>query len=309
MANNIIDISLLNPIRFVNLGGAFKHFDDDWFSNMIRGFEDPVTYGQKWQTDDTIKLQFYANFTPISVAVLDCSGNTLSTYNATLKATDLQNPDFKVYENSISLAGLSAGTYYLLLTAGTFANETQMISEPMQIAENWEDTILFTYSNSQNTQGVYFETGIVFTFRAEAIISDFLPGFKDTLYQDQILDNVLLDSIPYREFKLLVGGIRGIPDWVVDKVNRILSCDKWQADGKEFVKKDGTQWTPIRLDRYPMSGWSIDILEADVTSSKRGSNTGNPVQQIAVVYDIETKLFGTFNDLADNNTVQITEIE
>lgn len=308
MANNIIDISLLNPIRFVDLGGNFKGFDNDWFQSQIRDFEDKVYYAQKWQKDDVIKLQFYSNFTPISVEVLTCSGRTVNTYAAVQKPSQLTDPDFKPYEVSIPLAAYETGEYYLLLSAGTSSNKTQLISEPIYVDEIIDNSILFSYKNTLNSQGIIFETGIEFTFRCEAILSQYEPGFKDTLYQDQILDNVLLSSIPFRKFKLLLGGISGVPDWIVDKVNRALSCDTWSADGKGFVKQDGTQWTPVRLENYPMNGWGIDVLEAKNLSSKRGSNTGNPTQQIALVYNVETDLFGTFNDLPSNNTVQITEI-
>lgn len=308
MANNIIDISLLNPVRFVNLGGPFKGFDDDWFTNLIFDFQDPAKYCQKWQKSDVIRLQFYSNFTPISIAVLNCSGNTVNTYNASLKITSLLDPNFKVYEVLIDLSGFETGTYYLLLSAGTQTNQSQLISEPFYVDDVIDDSILFTYQNSDNSQGIIFETGIDFQFRAEGIISEFQPGFKDVIYQDQILDNVILSSIPFRQFKLFLGGQYGIPDWVVDKVNRILSCDDWQADGKSFVKKDGTQWTPQRVDNYPMAGWSIDILEGSNLSSKRGSNNGDPTQQISVIYNIETDLFGTMNDTPSNDTVQITEI-
>jgi hypothetical protein len=243
------------------------------------------------------------------VAILTCSGTTVSTFNAQAKVTSLVDPDFKPYEVLIPLNALPEGRYYLLLTVGTSSNETQLISEPMQVSESLDNTILFTYFNTINSQGIIWDTGVQFTFRAEAVIREFLPAFKDTIYQDQILDNVLLSSIPYRQFKLQLGGQYGVPDWVVDKVNRILSCDTWNADGKSFVKKDGTQWTPVELDSYPMRGWGIDILEGDNLSSKRGTNGGDARQQIAVVYDIETKLFGSFNGNPDNNTVQITEIK
>lgn len=308
MANNIIDISLLNPIRFVNLGGVFKGFDNDWFTNLTPDFQDQVNYFQKWQTDDIIKLQFRSNFTPINIAVIDCSGVTISTHAATKKVTNLVDDALDTYETSIPLAGLE-GVYYLLLTAGTSTNQSQLISEPLYIAETIEHSILLTYFNTENVQDVIFDTGIEFTFRVEGFVTALTPGFKDTLYQDQVLDNVLLNSIPFRQFKFMIGGEYGVPDWIIDKVNRILSCDTWDADGSEFVKKDGTQWTAVTLDNYPMSGWSIDVLEAKTLSSKRATNTGDPTQEIAIVYNIETKLFGTFNDLPDNNIAQITEID
>ncbi|TAN17240.1 MAG: hypothetical protein EPN37_07240 [Chitinophagaceae bacterium] len=308
MANNIIDIPLLNPIRFVDIGGPFKGFDDDWFSNRIFDFQDAVNYYQKWQKSDTIKLQFYSNFTPVSVALLNCSGATLNIYQATVKSSQWLDPNFNPYEVNISLASLQTGLYYLLLTAGTSTNQTQLISEPFWVDDVIDNSILFDYKNSENAQGVIFDTGIEFTMRAEGIVSKLTPSFKDTIYQDQILDNVILSSIPFRQFKLMIGGQYGVPDWLIDKVNRILSCDTWLADGKSFVKKDGTQWTETAIENYPMSGWNIDILEASNLSSKRGSNTGDPTQQVAVVYNIETDLFGTFNNAPWNETVQITQI-
>jgi hypothetical protein len=199
--------------------------------------------------------------------------------------------------------------YYLILTAGTSNNQTQMISEPMWVDEAIDNSILFQYSNSFNDQDIIFETGIEFTFRVEGIDTDLLPGSKDTLFQDQRLNNVMLSSIPFREFKLKIGGQDGVADWVIDKVNRILSCDTWSANGSAFVKKDGSAWSPVSLDNYPLRGWSIDILEAETRSSKRGSNTGDPTQEIAVVYNIESNLFGDFSSDVSGNIIQITEID
>lgn len=304
MPTNIVDISYLNPVKLVSVDNKNESFSGDFYYDKIFNFEDKKRYCQKWQSNDVIKLQFYSNLSPINIHIIGEDGVPANSYVATLKPTNLEDTDFNIYEASIALTGLDGG-YYMTCVVGTGFAKINLRSEPFFVGETIENSLLFKYDNSYNDQGIIFDTGIAFTFRAEAVVSEFIPGAKDTIYQDQILNNVVLSSIPFRKFKLFVGGPTGVPDYVVDKVNRILSCDNWSADGVNYVKSDDADWEANRLGLYPMAGWSISILEASNLSSQRGSNDGNQLQRITVTYNIETDLFGEFGG---NDSVRITEI-
>jgi hypothetical protein len=315
MPTNIVDIPFLNPLRFVPVGSTAKNFDSDWYFNQIKSFEQQIQYYQKWVYGDVIYLQVLSNFAPVVIELLDCSGNSLNTFSFTVKSTSLVNPGYTVYECSIPVPTIDEGVYYFLLKVGSYSSVPeestleQFISEPQYFSADAENTILFQYKNSYNRFDVIFETGINFGFRCDAVIGAIDPQSKDTVWEDQPLNLRTITSTPYRHFKLTIGNSYGVPDWVVDKVNRLFSCDTVLIDGRQYTKAEGAKWEVNQAELYPMRGWKIDIRETNNRYSLRGQNNNSPAEQFAVVYNIESKAFGTFNGNASNNIIQVTEVE
>lgn len=315
MAKNIIDIPLLNPVRFVPLGSTAINFDSDWYYNQIRSFETRIPYYQKWVFGDIVKLQVLSNFAPVTIDLIDCTGKSLNTYSFSDKPTTLINPGYTVYECTFSVPTVDEGVYYFLLNAGVASpvpgesTLERFISEPQLFSVNKENTILFEYKHHYNKFDVVFQTGILFGFRIEAIVGALDPQSKDTVWEDQPLNLRTIDSIPYRHFKLTIGDAYGVPDWVVDRMNRIMSCSTVLFDGRQYTKADGAKWESNQADFYPMRGWKIDVRETNNRYSLRAENNNSPAEQFAVVYNIETKAFGTFNGNPSNNIIQVTEVE
>jgi len=315
MPTNIVDIPFLNPIRFVPVGATAKNFDSDWFFNQIKSFEQQINYYQKWQHGDVIYLQVLSNFSPVAIDLLDCAGNSLNTFAFTAKSVSLVNPGYQVYECSIPVPTFDEGVYYWLLNVGIYSpvpeesTLEQFVSEPQYISETIENTIFFEYTNSYNKFDVVFETKINFGFRCDAVIGAIDPQSKDTVWEDQPLNLRTINSIPYRQFKLIIGDGYGVPDWVVDKINRVFACDTVMLDGRQYTKAEGAKWEKNEADLYPMRGWKIDIRETNNRYSLRGQNNNSPAEQFAVIYNIESKAFGTFNGNASNNIIQVTEVE
>lgn len=311
MANEIL-ISFLNPVRFYEVDPAWpaqyltKHFDDFWQKEQLKNFETPVEYKQKWQTNDSFQLQYESNFALINLKVIDCEQNTIIDQNAVQIRANKYLPGYFVYENTVSWASVPAGTYYLLLTLG---GTTQMISEPMEIATEWPNTILYEYFNSTFHGDIIFETGIILKFRCESFITRLEPGNERTAYRDQKMNPTILKSVPWRGWKLQIGYPTGVPDWVIDLQNWIWSCDNVACDGKSFAVKDGGKFEETEFDKvYPFRSWSLDIQEGVNRYSKIVNPEVDPNKRLLVAGLMDSTLFGDTSENAGSNLVPIENI-
>lgn len=312
MANQIY-IPLLNPTRFYEVDPdnptqyLTKHFDDAWAKDQLKSFETPVYYKQKWQTNDSFPLQFESNFAMINIKLIDCEQNTIIDQNATQIRANKFLPGYYIYENTISFESVSPGTYYILLTLG---GTTQLISEPIEVAEEWPNTILFEYSNSIFHGDIVFETGIVLKYRCEAAIRRLEPGNERTAYRDQKMNPSVLKSVPYRGWRLEIGYPSGVPDWVIDLMNWIWSCDNVLCDGKPFAVADGAGFEETEYDTvYPFRSWTLKIQEGVNRYSKIVIPAADTNKRLVVGGMIDSTLFGDISENAGSNLVPINDIE
>jgi hypothetical protein len=313
MANQIY-IPFLCPIRFVELDPVqlpqylTKHFDDYWFKEQLQPYETVVDFKQKYQTNDTIYLQFEANFAAIQMQVIDCEQNVLLTQSATQVRENKYLPGYYVYELTLSLATFPEGTIYLKPNLGL--GSKFMISEPIEIAETWPNTILFQYSNSKYHGDVIFETGIVFGFRCEAVIEEYEPGAERTSYRDQKLNPTTLKVRPFDSFTLVAGHRTGIPAWVAKKMNWIWSCDNVLLDGKSFAVLDDGKLEDEEIHKqYPLKHWALKIQEGVNRASKIVGVDVNPNKKLMIVYQIDGTVFGDLSAQAGSNLVPILSSE
>lgn len=308
---NTIYIPYSNPVPFYQVGVPsvagknFIHLDEDWFSSQILDWEQKISYFQPWQQTDVVRLQVKANFDPIRLDLIDCMGAVVKTDDFVMKPTAIFGQPWKVYEVEMQLADVEEGIYYFLISAGFGEDVLQFLSEPIDIKLKHPDTLLYSYKNSRNNLDVVYGAGIQFGFRCETIIGDYQPGVKSSVYEDQVLNLVELSAYPYDQFKLKVGGSYGVPNWVAKKVNMIFCNDFVLLDGRQYVASEGTKLEPNRADRYPMTGWTMDIRPASNRFS--GIYDATFDDETAITYNIEAGIFGTMNDLPTNNQIVIIE--
>lgn len=311
MANEIF-IPFANGARFYEVDPAWptqyltKHFDDFWYKEQLKSFETVVDYKQKWQTNDSFPLQYESNFASINLKVIDCEQNVLIDQNAVQVKINKYLPGYFVYENTVSWASIPVGTYYLLLTLG---GTTQMISEPIHLAEEWPNTILYEYYNSTFHGDVLFETGIILKFRCESFITRLDPGNERTAYRDQKMNPTVLKSVPYRGWKLIIGYPTGVPDWVIDLMNWIWSCDNVTCDGKSFAVAENGQFEETEYDKaYPLRSWTLNIQEGINRYSKIVNPEVDPNKKLIVIGMIDSTLFGDTSENAGSNLVPIENV-
>lgn len=308
---NILYIPFCNPVPFYQVdvpqvaGKNFIHLDEDWFSKQIQSWEQSIPYFQKWQLTDHVDLQIQSDMGPIRLDLIDCSQLVAKTVNFETKPTIITGQPWQVLEASMQLADVDPGYYWFLITAGFGDNILQFISEPLDVANNHAGTTLFKYKNTRNSLDMVWATGINPSFRCEANIGEYAPGSKTTVYEDQVLNLVELSAFPYDQFKLQIGGSYGVPNWVAKRLNMIFCNDTVLIDGRQYVKADGAKLEPNRIERYPMSGWTMDIRPASNRFS--GIYDATFDDETAITYNIEAGIFGTMNDLPTNNQIVIIE--
>jgi hypothetical protein len=307
---NIIYLPFLNPVRFVELDPVelpqylTKHFDDYWASEQLQSFETVVNFTQKYQTSDTIYLQFESNFASIQLSVIDCDQTVLLTQAATQVRANKHLAGYYVYELTLSLAAFSAGTIWLKLSLGL--GSKLMISEPIELAESWPNTILFQYNNSKYHGDVIFETGIVFGFRCEAVIRRLDPANERTAYRDQKLNPTTLKVRPFRGFELAIGHLSSVPDWVIDKMNWIWSCDSVQCDGKSFAVLDESKFEDKEIHpQYPFRQWALNIQEGINRASKIVGVDVDSNKKLLITAVADGTIFGDLSEQAGSNLVPI----
>jgi hypothetical protein len=313
MATNQFFIAAVNPVKFywtdrpVDPAKNFFLLGEDWFSKQIPEWYQKIPYLQKWQQTDTINLQVKSNFDPIAWQVRKCDGKTI-VKNADFekKYTAVIGQPYNYYEANIQLADIEEGEYEIVIIVGSGDNTMTWVSEPQSIALKHSDTLIFNYKSTFNDQDVIFDTGIEFFFRCEGFINTYDPQNNAKTFDDQYLNMVPLSATASDNFKLNIGGSYGVPNWVAKLINTFYCCNYVLTEGLQFVRPSGTKMEATRAERYPMTGWLMDIVPASNYGSDFADSSFN--NKVAVTYNIDASLFGTTNDDPANNTIRITQI-
>lgn len=293
--------SALNPVRFVwenrSKAAAYNDFDfDDQFqAEQLYPFEEQVFYASKWQTTDAIRLQIIADFTNISVALVDDDGNgdAVVELNMAPKQQDLLNPGFRIYEVDISLASVTPGCYRLRMKLGAGEDADTVRSEPLDIREKHEGTVYLQYWNTKRKLNMIFEKGFRPAIRLEARFGKLKVSSNDQVYEDQPRNQTLIDSKPARIFPLYIGNEFGIPDWMLDKLNLIFGVHNVQINGKFFVKASaGQEFEERTIDGYPLRGFVFELREAINRSTLVIDTVQTSEQKLTVVTTIKPDYFG-----------------
>jgi hypothetical protein len=304
----------LCPVQFVPLGSTlpaqyhFKHMDVWWHSEQIQHYVQQNKYAAKWQTNDSIKLQCQTNgLGPVQVDLLDCSGKVLNTYSLDTVSDAAVISPMVLFEGNIPLSDLPEGYYYLLITAGTGETIAQVISEPLHVRDDHEETLLFEYTHSKNKQACIFTTGYNPSMRVEGWLDDFNPDASFATYVNQPADIELQNGIPYRTHKLNIGNKTGLPDWVADKVNRVMLLNQVSIDGEYFSRNSDAKMEKITSPGTPLKFWNLQIRPGKNRDGISVGTDGQLDDQLTVVYNINTKAFG--DGAGSDNIVQVEKVD
>lgn len=217
-------------------------------------------YFQKFNSSDTTTVQIITDSENFTVKLKNFETNeTEKTFSTVETGQEIIDENFKIYNVDINFASISEPYHYIEIEW----EDGAIFSEPIHISEKHDNTILFEYKNSENKFSVIFSNDFVFKFRVEGTLQDFTPSSDDEIYNDQRHSPTLLFSQPFRKFNLYIGGAGGVPDWVSDKVNRIMSCDMVAIDGYFFNKEEGSTWEINRQEEYPFSGMTLSVIPND----------------------------------------------
>jgi hypothetical protein len=267
-------------------------------------------YRQPWITSDVIVNQFINNQGAVNIKVIDCKQNLLFATPMQQKQQNQYEPEYFIYESSQALNALPDGIYYLLAEIGSGPN-TRLISEPIEVSGQSENTLLLQYKHRKYRGGVVFETGIEFSLRVHGFLRLQPPASKDTLYEDQVLDMVMVQSKPYRIWELVMFGPEGgLPDWMIDKLNWVLGCSDLRIDGKYYTKQEGAKIEEGEtLQNGLLKSYRIEMREAINRNSKVFSGTENTNEALHILLNVSSKGFGDTTTGDSSNIFQVTDVE
>lgn len=312
--SNTLYIPESNPLHFVpvtpNISPAYntKFYDDYLFADTIRDFEEQEPFYQPWQKNDTIFLQFQANFSPIQLDVQDCNLNTLLSLTCTQVRANKYLPGWFVYQAALSLSSLPDQKVRVLLTPGEDPTAAQK-SEWIELSTIIVNTVFCEYFNSRFHGDVVYETGIKFGLRIPGFLNKTAPGSEDQLYKDQVLNQTLLSGKPFKNWKLFVGDGSGVPEWMIEKVNVAFCCNNVKIDGRLFAKLDGTKWTEFTEDKKRLTGYSIELLPGLNRSSKIVNTSVDPNIKMIIQYNLDAGIWGDTSANAGENTTAMLSYE
>lgn len=309
---NFTKIPFLNPIKFVpSVTTPGKNFDDDWAYNQIKLWEKRVCWKQKWQYGDETPLIMISTVLPDKLKLYDKNSAIIKDFEwVPILAGGSAGMVYKTTVNIDSFGGgpttTPTGVYWLYQNVEYGSYHKEFISEPIELRAVHKNTSIVRYKNSENTQDVPFgASDIEFVSRLECQLSEFLPDSDMSDYIDQLHNAQILDGIPFRTWKLLVGNAPGVTDYTVDLMNRIFTLDSVRLNDKLITKVSGAKWEPQRTKGYPLAGWAIEVTETINLSSLELNDLDPVIPGVVVVYDIDEDLFGE----TSGNNVRVIDTE
>lgn len=288
---NLIEIPLISPLRpILQTGkvaadsGTVKYyaynpsyntisFDNGGYIERLQDYEDKNGYLQPFQQGDTIRLMFYstdtttANFT---LQLLDKYGRLVSKTITITQETGTYN-GFKLYTATIYLTDiLIEGIYFFRLRYNHGSTTySYILFEPVEIKQLHRNTMRIEYYNSYNDQDiVYPSSSFIFQLRVKAAITEVSTESKFNVYDDQPMNLQMIAGIPYRIYEFTFGYGKGIPDWMIDKLERITLCDLLKIDGVNYTRNEGAKFEAKKSIGNPLSQYTLKCRERDNNSSK-----------------------------------------
>lgn len=272
----VIKYPAVNPIRM------FEHGVSDFWKNMKSEYEQGNNYCQKYLDTDTIKIGILCLIneyvgTPITFTgkiyenVIDLETNEY-TEVGTFTTEIIQGPTFNNFywcRADVDLTGLAGKTIFLSLNIVYAGSpplyEAELVSELIRVETSFDDMLELTYTHDVNDFDFVFlpddEDAVVITFRVEGGIpsQNVLPGGKYKIYNDQEYCPVTLQSQPFNTYKFVFGSPTGMPNWMIDKLNRIFALSTVTINGVQYNRIDGAKWDRQGVDGYALAGWSIEL--------------------------------------------------
>lgn len=309
MANDQLYINFLNPVQFVPENPTqdaryhLKQMDKYWYVEQTTGWISRKNYFAPWQLNDTISLQVISDGTNVATAtVLNCDGVPQDAFAFNVIATAALQAPLVLLQCSIPLNSFSEGIYYIKLDNG---GTKFWISEGLDLKIDHPDTLLYQYWHDTNRQGVVFSEGFQPNMRVASFLSAFNPESKFVEYEDEPANIEMLNGIPYRTWKLNIGRDDGIPDYVIDKINRLTLLNNVWIDDLQISRNSSSKFestiTPGTLKKY----WVLEIRPAKaITGTSIHTDPGGA--GVTIIYSLNNAAFGS-NKNSPQILVQITE--
>lgn len=282
-----IQVADINPLRFIDNANLNNGFDGNYAINQLNWYQTYNCFLQTWLRSDRLNLQIIADEFPDDLQFKNVYGDIIDTvYWQPQSLVFPDYPELTIYEISYSFGNLPVGIFEAIF--GDFG------SEPFEVKDYDDKTILIKYKNSRNDYSAVFDTGIEFQIRIHGAIHNYRPQNERAVFNDQKHNNTQLSSVAFRKFTLTIGfgNEGGIPVWVVDKYNILSQCDQVSYNGIYYqISEDAEIEIEPNNDYNYIWEANVDIEPVDnnfiryVTQPDgSGVQTFTPVQKVITKY-------------------------
>lgn len=277
-------IPALNDLRFIPANDSLPlryntwPFDRGHFEAQIREYQRKLQYQQKRNYSDWITFYIDTLSTNIIFHTLDEDGNVLATedFSGAYAAYEPGNtaPNGSPYYTFVGRwqplsldvlpPGIDQRIHFYVIECTYGGEPVYYVSEPVYVRrDKWEGTQLIECRHGENDYDVLFEqvSNLVFRQRVDSTVELDEASMNDTAFTDQQYKQRTLQSVPNRIYLLTAGIEEGIPNYLWDKLNRMLSLSHIRIDGTRYTKHEGASWSKDGAKGYPMAAVSIQLQE------------------------------------------------
>ena len=302
MSDKIFIIPLLNPLKSIwqtdaltsnnnatilkanNPSFNYLNIDQDFFYKTLKYYEEKKGYCQQFQQSDTIRIQWLSEYSTLSqfqyARFLDERGNLFSAKTVTVvKETGTYSSEIDgvlltgltLYTVTIKLFDMPEGKYFLQLDYSDGSIHQYVIHEPIHVKQIHENTVRIDFYNTFNDQSViYRSSSYIPQIRVDGFVKLLPPEAEFETYIDQPLDKEMVSGIASRTYELI---LNNIPDYLADKINRIMLCDVVYIDGCKYTREQGAKIEQISGDdRNPLANYKLKIGERKNSSTLNVDN-------------------------------------
>lgn len=248
------------------------HFDDAPYCKQTRPNQIKVPFAEKAQKTDPFMLFLaYSLGATVTVSIYNVDGTLVevlapqATVGYIYSYIDDDGTEYPAWPDYYAwyFDGYTDGHYFVVAhVVYPDDSEEYYSSEPIWVRTTHKNTVYLRWSNEVDAFNIMFRSmGLYFGMRLDSDFMSFEPASDDVVFSD-VDDNVRsLYSNPYRVFKLQIGGIRGVPEYVIDKINRALSCTNFTVDDKRYLKQDGSNLEVQKWENRPLQFATIALRE------------------------------------------------
>ena len=229
-------------------------------------FQQPECYVQPFAQSDIIRIQVSSDST-LDYVLTDLQTNEKTYLTPTILDTTSSTQDLVIPKLEIGLYQLEIQTL-----GYTFSSAQFKIIDKAGL----RNTVVFRYSNNINKFNAGFlseETELYFDYRVEGglINKDVKLGVDDNDFRDQEYSLHMLDAFPYSTYTLTIGESDGVPIWVGEKVNLIMSLSETLINGVEWTRSSGSAPEVEEVkDYYPLFVFKIDLEKENTFGAQYG---------------------------------------
>lgn len=232
------------------------------------------------------KIQFQTNFDNITVRLLDINSLEIATYPAVEVFDATASEGYKFYEADIDLSAQPNGYYKVQIEVDDGVTFVDAISEWIQLADIWPNTVLIDFTNDLNDFEIYWDNEFVAQLLVEGLIHQRTPGSTRNFFINSKGLPSVLSAKFQRKAKLY---FYNLPPYLYEQLQIGFMCSTATIDNEPYVSEEGLPDPEYKPQHYLLSNNNIILW------SKIGQD--NDLSFNALTFNI---IDNNNNDIVDN---------